>query len=343
MKNKDNFYELLRNYINVYLAVYRKSSQKTIKAYKQALKQFRIYIQDKKGIRFMAMDFTCFSKNNIYDFLVYLRDEKKNTASTLNQRLSAIKSFLKYCAEEDISLGNFYLDVSRIHKFKGEKNTTVEYLTQPQLKLLFSIPDTKVKIDRRNRFIMILLYESGARIEELANIKIGDFIHGETMQLRLLGKGNKVRFIPLLDTTVVHLDAYLHEFHPNPDYDNYLFYTIHNHGQTKMTAGAIDHLLKKYAETAAESDMLFPVNLHAHILRHSIAMTMYKKGIPLSYIKDFLGHSDISTTSVYAYSDSDTIVKALESVEHEPVGKDSKPGKKWKSHEAELLAYCGLD
>jgi site-specific recombinase XerD len=343
MKNNENFYEMLHNYITVYLAVYRNSSPKTIKAYKQTLKKFRIYIQDNKGIRFTVMDFTHFSKNNIYDFLVYLRDEKKNAASTLNQRLSAIKSFLKYCAEEDISLSSFYLDVSKIHKFKGEKNITVEYLTQPQLKLLFSIPDVKLKIARRNRFIMILLYESGARIEELVNIRINDLINGETTLLRLLGKGGKVRFIPLLDTTVAHLDAYLHEFHPNPNNDNYLFYTIHNHAQTKMTSGTIDYLLKKYADTAAESDILFPVNLHAHMLRHSIAMAMYKKGIPLSYIKDFLGHSDISSTSIYAYSDRETIVEALESVEHETARIDSKPGKKWKSQEAELLAYCGLD
>ena len=342
MKN-NCFYELLHKYLTVYLAVYRKSSQKTIKAYKQALKAFRLFIQERKGVRFAAMDFSCFSKNNIYDFLVYLRDEKKNAASTLNQRLSAIKSFLKYCAEEDISLGRFYLDVSKIHKFKGEKNTTVEYLTQPQLKLLFSIPDIKLRINRRNRFIMILLYESGARIEELANIKISDLINGETTQLRLLGKGEKVRFIPLFDTTVAHLDAYLHEFHPKPNNDSFLFYTIHNHDQTKMTTGTIDYMLKKYAATAAESDKLFPLNLHAHMLRHSVAMAMYKKGIPLSYIKDFLGHSDVSTTSIYAYSDRETIVEALESVEHEPANANAKPSKKWKSREAELLAYCGLD
>jgi site-specific recombinase XerD len=342
MKN-NNLYELLHKYLTVYLAVYKKSSQKTIKAYKQALKMFRLFIQERKGIRFTSLDFSCFSKNSIYDFLVYLRDEKKNTASTLNQRLSAIKSFLKYCAEEDISLSSFYLDVSKIHKFKGEKNTTVEYLTSLQLKLLFSIPDLKLKINRRNRFIMILLYESGARVEELTNIKISDLFYGETTQLRLLGKGEKVRFIPLFDTTVAHLDAYLQEFHPKPNNDDFLFYTIHSHEQTKMTTGTIDHLLKTYAATAAESDNLFPLNLHAHMLRHSIAMTMYKKGIPLSYIKDFLGHSDISTTSIYAYSDKETILEALESVEHEPASGDAKPGKKWKSREDELLAYCGLD
>ena len=341
MKN-NSFFDLLHKYIFVFLAVYRKSSQKTIKAYKQALKMFRLFIQDRKGIRFAAMDFSCFCKKNIYEFLVFLRDEKKHTSSTLNQRLSAIKSFLKFCAEEDISLSSFYLDVSKIHKFKGEKKTTVEYLTQPQLKLLFSIPDVKAKIDRRNRFIMILLYESGARIEELVSIKNGDLIRGDTVQLRLLGKGGKIRFIPLLDTTVAHLDAYVREFHPKPGNDDYLFYTVHNHGHTMMTAGTIDHLLKKYAEMAVKSDKLFPLNLHAHMLRHSIAMAMYKKGIPLSYIKDFLGHSDISTTSIYAYSDSETIVEALESVEHEPVRTDSKPGKKWKDREAELMEYCGL-
>ncbi|MFW6263810.1 MAG: tyrosine-type recombinase/integrase, partial [Thermotogota bacterium] len=94
---------------------------------------------------------------------------------------------------------------------------------------------------------------------------------------------------------------------------------------------------------AHATDTAFPEGLHAHMFRHSIAMSMHKNGIPISYIRDFLGHSSIETTSVYSYADEETITKALEPVNFEgTTGKTVKKQKNWKGKEQYLLEYCGL-
>jgi integrase/recombinase XerD len=340
MKDNMMFYRMLRDFFLDYLITQRNSSSKTISAYKTSLNQFRLYLRDEKSITFEKVDFDCFSKVQVYGFLVYLRDNRKCSVATLNLRLAAIKSFLRYCSGEDISCTAVYLGVSGIHKFKGEKKPCVEYLKPEQLKLIYSVPENQTKMGRRDIFIMIFFYETGARIEELLNLKLSDIMRiGKVSQIRIYGKGKKVRHVPLLNETLLHLDAYLSEFHPSSGDNDYLFYTIHNHVHTKMSPGNVDHLLKKYASKASVSDDTFPKKLHAHMFRHSIAMAMYKKGVPLSYIKDILGHESFDSVTIYAYADGETITEALLKIEHEPASQK----KKWKTHEKELLAFCGLE
>jgi len=131
------------------------------------------------------------------------------------------------------------------------------------------------------------------------------------------GKGKKIRHIPTLEDTMVHLEAYLKEFHFISGKDTLLFYTVHDGMRTKMSPGTVDYLLKKYAEQKAVIDGSFPRNLHAHMFRHSIAIAMYKRGVPLSYIKDFLGHANFDIVAVYSYADGETISEALRKADHE--------------------------
>ncbi|MCE5202458.1 MAG: tyrosine-type recombinase/integrase [Synergistaceae bacterium] len=237
-----------------------------------------------------------------------------------------------------------YLEVAGIHAFKGVKKTYAEHLTQEQLKLLFSLPDMTARIGRRDRFFMILAYETGARIQEMLDLQLNCIVRSDSsVRLRIRGKGNKVRYVPLLRATVRHLDAYLAEFHKDSPSDVFLFYTTHDRQKTQMKPGTADYFLKKYGKLAHEADDAFSENLHAHMLRHSIAMAMYKKGIPLSYIRDFLGHSSVETTTIYSYSDEETITKALESADCDAIiGALSARSKNWKGKEQYLLKYCGL-
>lgn len=237
-----------------------------------------------------------------------------------------------------------YLDVAGIHVFKGTKRPYIEYLTQEQLKLLFSLPDMTTKLGKRERFFMIFAYETGARIQELLDLRLNCIIRGDTsVRVKIHGKGNKTRYVPLLGLTVKHLDAYLASFHKESPLDALLFYTTHNATKTQMKAGTVDYFLKKYGKLAHKTDITFPEGLHAHMFRHSIAMAMHKKGIPISYIRDFLGHSSIDTTSVYSYSDEETITRALEAVDLEgTIGETVTKQKNWKGKEQYLLEYCGL-
>ncbi len=343
-KNEMYFHQLLLNFLTIHLIARRNYSEKTALAYKQTFNLLRHYFREQKGIRFDQMSFSCFSRSNIYDYLMWLKDIRKNSVSTLNLRLSAIKSFLKYCGEEDLELMPFYLNISGIHAFKGAKSSRVAYLQPKQLKTLFSIPDVTTKLGRRNRFFLILAYESGARLQELLHLKASSIIRNETcVQLQIHGKGNKARYVPLMKGTVKHLDAYLAEFHKEAQPEDFLFYTVHDAKPTQMKPGTVDYFMKQCGHLAHETDSAFPKGLHCHMLRHSVAMTMHKKGIPISYIRDFLGHSSIETTSIYSYADEETIAKALESIAHEPCHEegDSKE-KNWKGQEQYLLDFCGF-
>lgn len=343
-KNEMHFYQLLRDFLTDYLIVKRNLSRETAKAYRQAINILRQYFCEERNIGFDQMNFACFSRSNIYDFLIWLRDTRNCSVQTLNLRLAAIKSFLKYCAEEDIELTSYYLDITSIHAFKGAKKPCVEYLNPGQLKLLFSLPDVTTKLGRRNRFIMIFAYQTGMRVQELLDLTLASVIRGDkSVRVRIMGKGNKVRYVPLLESTGMHMNAYLEEFHKGSSADSFLFYTIHGGQKTKMTAGTVDYSLKKYGKEANQIDSTFPAGLHAHMLRHSIAMAMHKQGIPISYIRDFLGHRSIETTSIYSYADGETIAKALESLEPLLTGdQPSTKHKNWKGKEQYLLEYCGL-
>ena len=201
---------------------------------------------------------------------MWLKETKKNSSQTLNLRLSAIKSFLKYCGEEDIELMPIYLDVSGIHAFKGTKNPCVEYLTQDQLKFLFSLPDMTTRLGRRDQFFMILAYETGARLQELLDLSLSSIIRNENnnVRVRIHGKGDKIRYVPLLGLTIDHLNAYLAGFHKDSSANDYLFYTVHDSAKTQMKPGTADYMLKKYGALAYEIDNSFPKGLHAHLLRN---------------------------------------------------------------------------
>jgi site-specific recombinase XerD len=343
-KNEMYFYQLLRDFLNDYLITRRNFSDKTVRAYRQSLNQLRIYLRDEKEICFEAMDFSCFSRDYIYEFLVWLRDSRKCSNQTLNLRLSAIKSFLKYCSEEDLVLMPIYLNVASIHAFKGTKKTCIEYLNPQQLKQLFAAPDITTKLGRRDRFFLIFTYETGARLQELLDIKLNCIIcNDKIVKVRIYGKGSKIRYVPLMKSTVEHLEAYLSEFHKSSRGEDFLFYTIHDSKHTQMKPGTVDYFMKKYSNIAHTLDDHFPLGLHTHMLRHSIAMAMHNKGIPISYIKDFLGHSSLETTAIYSYANEETIAEALELVDHESYITDKNTHiKKWKNKEQYLMEYCSL-
>ena len=349
-KSELYFYEMLRDFLYKYLVIQRKFSAATVKNYTDSLKQYRQYLREQKGIPFDKAGFHCFEKEQVYDFCIWLRDEQSKAVNTVNLRRSAIRSFLCYCSEEDAALSELYLKVKSIHRFKGRTDPKVEYLSQKQLKTVFAAPDTASRNGRRNQYFMIHAYETGGRVEELVSMTLGDIIRsGKNVRIRLHGKGDKTRYNPLPADVIPHLDSYLAEFHPDGRNGDYLFYTVHNGQHTKMAPRTVNSFLSLYAKRLHGIDPSFPENLHCHVFRHSIGMAMYKAGIPISYIKDFLGHSSIDSTAVYAHADNDAMAEALRCVDQEALPVKDKEGntvsvpeKKWKGKEEYLLHFCGL-
>ena len=337
------FHRLLALFLREHLPVRRKASDKTIRSYRQSIKQFAAWSREERGVRFDEMRFADLSRDAVYAFLVWLRDERGLSPQTLNLRLSAIKAFLRFCGEEDVELAGLYLSVSSIRPFKGASSPGIKHLEPVQLRELFSEPDVSTRIGRRDRFLMILAYESGTRMQELLDLTcdcIGEC--GGHVTPGAHGKGGKARIVPLASQAVEHLDAYMAEFHPGPDPEGWLLFTVHGGKRTKMSPGTVDHLLKKYAASIHARDPSFPEGLHAHTLRHSIATAMYRAGSPIPYIQDFLGHADPSTTMVYAHADGGAIASAVEAASRQVATPVTPAEKRWKGREQYLLELCGL-
>ncbi len=215
----------------------------------------------------------------------------------------------------DISLGRYYKDLEKIPLKKSETPSGIEFLTESEIRMLFEQPDTTTKKGVRDLLLMIMLYDTRARIQELLNVKICDIQFAKSPTLRVLGKGGKHRFIPVMPKTVEHLRRYMALFHPNEnDYSHeYLFYTERRGIRTSMSDDNVRKLLRLYADNARSSSCpSMPHNLHPHHFRHSRAMHLYQHGMELSLISQWLGHANLETTLVYAHADTEMKRRAIE-------------------------------
>ena len=198
--------------------------------------------------------------------------------------------------------------------FKKNRTKPLDYLTVDALKILFDQPDTESKKERRDLVLIITLYDTGARVQELIDMKVKDVRTASPAVISLTGKGNKKRYVPIMGKTLLQLKNYIEENNLNLNgmQDQPLFFNSKRH---KFTRPGITYILQKYFTVAKEkhSDICFPNNLTPHMLRHSKAMHLLDAGVNLIYIRDFLGHVNVATTEIYAKANSGLKRKALES------------------------------
>lgn len=341
-KTDDAFFKLVRSFLTVYLPKNRCYSVNTVKAYRDTINLFRGYLQEQKNISFSKISFALINHSLAYEFLQWLQTKRNCSVSTRNQRLAALKSFLHYCAIEEPALTAIYMDIQSIPALRETKKG-VSYLSQKALKEILAEPDAKNRLGMRNRFLMILLYDTGARIQEILDLKVKDFcLEFDSPLVYVMGKGNKVRALPLMDKTIEHLKQYLSAYHPHypQSGDEFLFYTIIRGRKQAMSADNVSVFIKKYARLAKERCPEIPDKIHAHLFRHSRAMHLYQSGIPLSYIKDFLGHVCATTTGIYASADTTMIKDALEKAAYQGSATSELPI--WADNEDMILKICGL-
>jgi integrase/recombinase XerD len=344
MTNDDNFAKQVRGFLTVFLPRNKCYSPNTVKAYRDTLNLFRQFLWEKKGITFTRIRFDLFNHAVVYDFLAWLQETRGCQATTKNHRLAALKSFLHYCAMEDPALMAVAMDIQQITSQRIAR-PRVSYMSETALKALLEQPDPQTHRGLRDRFLMILLYDTGARIQEILDLKLKDLhLKDQTPCLYLTGKGNKTRPVPLMDKTIEHLQVYLKRFHPaaNQAEDQPLFYTLHRGQKGKMSADTVACFLKRYAKAAQQICAEVPLRMHAHLFRHTRAMHLYQAGIPLSYLKDFLGHVSINTTDIYASADTAMMRVALDKLDTREAGQTSVAAPIWQDNEEMILKLCGL-
>lgn len=321
MKQTD-FAKTLTRFLSDYLPSQRNVSTNTIKSYRDTFKQMLLYYELELNIKPEHLTFKKINAEKIRGFLLWLENTRKININTRNQRLAAIHSFYRYTQSEHPEI---MLECQRILgiPFKKREKKQVEYLTQECLKYILEQPDTSKKKGRRDLTIMATLYDTEARVQELIDLKTRDVRLAKPATITLTGKGNKRRSVPIMDKTRNLLENYMTENRllENGNQDHPLFY---NSSRLPFTRPGITYILRKYLKQAKEShsEVLFPNNLHPHMVRHTKAMHLLEAGVNLIFIRDLLGHVNVTTTEIYLRANTETKRKVLESAYMELMTQD---------------------
>lgn len=311
MKPTD-FAKHLTEFLSVYLPSQKNVSKNTIQSYRDTFKLLIKYCQEMKNIRAERITLDILSSEMLTGFLEWLEKVRKCSISTRNQRLSAIHSFFRYVQVEEPS-GLFHFQKVIAIPSKKASKTVVEHLTPEAMKLLLEQPDRGCLKGRRDLTLMSVLYDTGARVQELIDIKVSDVILENPAVIILTGKGNKTRRVPLLKNTVSLLERYIVENKLDKSWKNdYPLFT--NNQQNKLTKEGVAYIISKYVKLARKTSPHVPSKVNPHMFRHSKAMHLLQAGVNLIYIRDFLGHVDLKTTEIYARTDTETKRKAIENV-----------------------------
>lgn len=319
---------IARKYLDEHL-VLRGASTKTIESYRITLNHYISYLETEKSISRFKLSFTDFGKDNLNAYLKWMRNEKKLKPKTCNLRITGIRSFLEFAATEEISLMPLYVESKSVVSIKTEKKL-IEFFENEQLESLLKAPNRPNRTDLRNKMLLVMMYDTGARVSEITQLDLKSIhLKAETPYITIHGKGNKYRNVPLMPSTVEHLKEYLKEFHSDSNSSlekTPLFYSTIHGRKCFLSSDTLERLIKKYSQKCELEGVRMPERVHCHMIRKTRAMNLYNAGVPLPHIQQLLGHEDISTTSgFYAFITLSQLAKELENTaysDEEPEWKD---------------------
>ncbi len=324
--NVTDFAEHLESYFTDYLAAEQGVSKHTVRSYRDTFVLLIDYMCDNQCLSVNKLSMKDFSRDRIIGFLDWLENSRNNSVSTRNQRYACIRSFFEYLERKDPTKLATWQSIRSI-KSKKPPGTMLSHLTVDAIKCLLAQIPTKTRYGRRNLTMLSLLYESGARVQELVDLKPSSIRLEKPAFIRLHGKGDKVRIVPIMDQQVEILEIYLEENYLNTlsQSEKPLFF---NRSGAKLTSSGVTYILKKYASMARfVHPELIPKQISPHILRHSKAMHLLQAGVNLVYIRDILGHVSIQSTEIYARADSkvkrESLEKASRDIIDNEIGKPS--------------------
>ena len=316
MKTAD-FAAHLTEFLSHYLPELKNISTNTISSYCDAFRLFLGYCQDVEGMRIEKLSIDDLTPELVDHFLQWLRIERNNGTATRSQRLAAIRSFVKYLQIKEPRLLLNFQQILAIPVKRAERKA-INPLTKEAIALILRQPDTSTLSGRRDATILCFLYDTAARVQEICDLRIEDVRLDYPASVKILGKGRKTRVVPILPATAQNLKKYLTEMHMLAPEKSHLPLFMNRNGQ-KLTRAGVTYILNKYAKAASVIDPSIPEKIPPHLMRHTKAMHIYDADNDLVHVRDFLGHSDIKTTDIYARSSLTMKQKALERVSDSPV------------------------
>jgi integrase/recombinase XerD len=308
-----------------HLAGERAASPKTMASYRDAMKLLLTWFRDAERIPPESLRLADIDRARILRFLDWLEAERNCSTSTRNQRLAVIKSFCRYTAVEQPD----HLDqVTQVLAIRQKKTPAPQlgHLTGDEVKALLAEPGTASARAVRDTVLLALAYDTAARVQELCDLDVADIRRAKPMTVTIRGKGTKIRYVPVMDPTTRLVADYLERRHPHPGLGADADPLFHGPNHSRLTRSGVAKLLARHvrAVRARDPDWAPSLPITTHTLRRSRAMHLIQAGVNLIYIRDLLGHADVSTTEIYARADAETKRKAIENA-YEPLTPDTMP------------------
>lgn len=297
-------------FLSHYLAAQRNASPNTIKAYRDVFTLLLRFCRDVRGIALERLQIEQIDVALVEAFLAYLGEERHCSLRTRNHRLAALHAFFRYVQSEE---PDHMLQCQRILAIPVRKHTrkNVQYLSKESVAAIFAQPDLRSREGRRDAVLLSVLYDTGARVQELVDLSVGDVRADSPAQVRLMGKGRKMRAVPLMDVTVQLLRNYMHEtgLERPEQFEQPLF---RNDRGERLSRSGVRYILQKYVLKARGACPSLSQEVSPHTFRHTKGMHLLQSGVPLVIVRDFLGHVDIKTTQIYARANIEMKRAALE-------------------------------
>jgi site-specific recombinase XerD len=297
MNKNLNYY--ITNYFSDYLTNILGASKRTISSYKDTFVILLEYLQKEYKIDINNMELKTIDYEIVEKFLDYLEKERNNSVSTRNQRLAAISSFYKYLQKRELTVFDLCSAILTMPKKKTQIKV-MSYFSVDEIKLLINKPNTKTKYGFRDYIILLFMYETASRAQEISDLQRRQLFLNDNYVV-LIGKGNKSRRIPITKELSNLLIKYIDVFKIEND-DTYVF---QNACSQKITTKGIEYILIKYVNKCKKKYTdKFKSNYSNHSMRHTRAMHLLESGVNLIYIRDILGHASVTTTEIYAKTNS---------------------------------------
>jgi len=324
---------LITHFFRSYLTHEIGVSQNTIESYSDTLRILIIHQCKEHKKNPEELDIQQLDTDAILGFLDYLERDRGNGESTRNQRLAAIKSFYHYAARENPEL---MLSNERIQAIRSKKtdHKPPPSLTVEQVRAILDAIDTTPIIGLRDKALIQLLYNTGARVQEIADLRISDLRFESPSTVTLTGKGRKTRTIPLWEETVQHIQAYLLAREHDGIRSEHLFLNNKSEPITRFGIGRRIALHAKHAEKQCPS--LKELKITPHVFRHTTALHLIESGNDITIVKEWLGHASIKTTSQYIEV---SIVRKRKALEKLPAPGSNDPVEMPEWKEPDILDF----
>ena len=286
----------IRLFLTQFLPNEKGLSANTIMSYRDALKLLMKYVNAHLGLRVDSLSVHTIGDDTVRKFLDYLEEIRKCTPQTRNARLAALKTFFYYLGREVPECLNNSRKIALIPQ-KKVLHKAVEHLDPPELKAMLDTIDVTARNGFRDKALLLFMYNTGARVLEVVDVRLGDLRLDSASQVKITGKGNKQRVCLLWEETITAINEYLSKRNPSNEGETHLF--LNARGESIGRFG-IRHIIKKYTDKAIDlQPSLNGKTIGPHTIRHTTAVDLLQSGNELNLVRLWLGHANLNTTHLY--------------------------------------------